>query len=347
MLTARVLNRTLLRRQHLLERVNAPVPETVEHLVGLQAQDVLPPYVGLWARLDGFDPHGLSRLLEERALSRIVLMRGTIHLVTAADCLGLRPLLQDRLERLMKTADWYRRCADVDRGVLVSAASEALEDGPLDGKALGAALATRFPGHTSGDLVNMVRLLMPLLQTPPRGLWKRTGSPTYALAADWHGAPLVPYDPADVVRRYLRAFGPATAADVTTWSGLTGIRSVLAGMPDELVEHEDEHGRTLYDLAGLPLADADEPAPVRLLGKYDNLWLSHADRSRVTEPGRRAAWTGLNGGTGATVFVDGMLEGLWRQVNGRVEVELFRRLTRAERAGLDAEVAALEELLAR
>lgn len=347
MLTARVLNRTLLKRQHLLERTTVPVPDLVEHLVGLQAQDTLPPYVGLWARLEGFDPHDLSRLLEQRAVSRIVLMRGTIHLVTTADCLGLRPLLQERLEQLMKGADWFRRCADVDRGELTAAASEALGAGPLDVRALGVALAERFPGHAPGDLVNTVRLLLPLLQTPPRGLWKRSGLPTYAHAESWHGSPLVAHDPADVLRRYLRAFGPASAADVTTWSGLTGIRSLLAGMSDELVEHRDEQGRTLYDLEGLELAAADEPAPVRLLGKYDNLWLSHADRSRVTEPGNRAAWTGRNGGTGATVFVDGMLEGLWREVDGRVEVELFRTLTRAETAELEAEVAALEGFLAR
>ena len=106
-------------------------------------------------------------------------------------------------------------------------------------------------------------------------------------------------------------------------------------------------GRTLLDLDGLALADPDAPAPVRLLGKYDNLWLSHADRTRTTEPAKRQRWMGRNGGAGNTVFVDGMLEGLWRLDGDRVEVELFRRLTREEQAGLDAEVAALESFLAR
>jgi hypothetical protein len=118
-------------------------------------------------------------------------------------------------------------------------------------------------------------------------------------------------------------------------------------MSDELVRLSCEDGRARVDLEGLAMADPDEPAPVRLLGKYDNLWLSHADRTRIAEPDKRQRWMGRNGGVSSTVFVDGMLEGLWRQEGERVEVELFRKLTRAEQADLDAEVAALEQFLAR
>jgi hypothetical protein len=134
---------------------------------------------------------------------------------------------------------------------------------------------------------------------------------------------------------------------MATWSGLTGLRAAFDALTGELRTYADEAGRTLLDLEGLPIAEEDVPAPVRLLGKYDNLWLSHADRARVAEPAKRRRWMGRNGGVGSTVFVDGMLEGLWRQVGDHVEVELFRTLTGAEKAELDAEVAALEELLAR
>jgi hypothetical protein len=346
-LTSRVLNRTLLKRQHLLERVGASPSELVEDLVGLQAQDTQPPYVGLWSRLADFDPLELSALLEQRQASRILLMRGTIHLVTAADCLGLRPVLQEMLERQMRGAEFFGHCSDIPRDVLASAVREALDHEPVSARMLGTTLAERFPGHRPGHLANTARILQPLVQTPPRGLWKRGGPPAYVHAEDWHGAALAAPDPAELVRRYLRAFGPAAAADITTWSGLTGLRPVLEGMREELVTHTDEAGRTLLDLPGLPVADPDEPAPVRLLGKYDNLWLSHAARTRVTEPEKRKRWMGRNGGTGNTVFVDGLLEGLWRQVEDRVEVELFRELTRTERADLDAEVAALETFLLR
>lgn len=346
-LTHRVLNRTLLRRQHLLERTDSPASEVVEHLLGLQAQDTQPPYVGLWSRVEGFDPAELTGLLESRRASRILLMRGTIHLVTAADCLGLRPLLQDMLERQVRSTAFFGHCADIPREELVTAAREILDHDPVNARALGAALADRFPGYDPGHLANTTRILLPLVQTPPRGLWKRSGSPAYVHAEDWHDAPFRAHDLADVVRRYLRAFGPATAADVTAWSGLTRLRPVLDSLSEELIRYVDDTGRTLLDLDGLPLADGDEPAPVRLFGTYDNLWLSHADRARTTEPEKRRRWMGRNGGTGNPVFVDGMLEGLWRASGDRVEVELFRRLTGTERSELDAEVNGLEELLGR
>ena len=347
MLTPRVLNRTLLDRQHLLGRISAPATDVVEHLVGLQAQDTQPPYIGLWSRLEGFDPSELSDLLESRRASRILLMRSTIHLVTAADCLALRPVLQGMLERQIRGTEFFGHCADIPREDLVEAAAAVLGPDPVNVRELGAALAQRFPGHRPGHLANTVRVLLPLVQAPPRGVWKRSGGPAYVQAEQWHGAPLAPIALTDLVRRYLRAFGPATAADIATWSGLTGLRPVLDELAGELRTYKDDAGRTLVDLEGLPVADEDEPAPVRLLGKYDNLWLSHADRTRVAEPDKRQRWMGRNGGVGNTVFVDGMLEGLWRQVDDRVEVELFRRLTRAERAELDAEVAGLEQLLAR
>jgi hypothetical protein len=346
-LTVPVLNRTLLQRQHLLRRTATTPTQMIEHLVGLQAQDTQPPYIGLWSRLDTFDPADLTGLLESRAVSRILLMRGTIHLVTAEDCLGLRPLLQDRLERLHAGTDFFGHCADIPREHLVAAVRDVLGPEPVDVRTLGADLAARFPGHDPRDLANNARVLLPLVQAPPRGQWKRSGGPAYVHAEDWHDASMEPHDLTAVVRRYLLSFGPAAPSDITTWSGLTGLKPVLDSMADELVRYTDESGRILVDLAGLPLADADEPAPVRLLGKYDNLWLSHADRTRVTGPAARRRWMGRNGGTGNTVFVDGMLEGVWRQSGDHVEVELFRPLTRAEREELDAEVASLEELLAR
>jgi hypothetical protein len=186
-----------------------------------------------------------------------------------------------------------------------------------------------------------------LVQMPPRGTWKRSGAVAYEPLDDWVGAPLQEPDVPALVRRYLRAFGPATTADVTAWSGVTRLGPVLTGM-DDLARHEDEAGRTLYDVADGVLADEDAPAPVRLLGTYDNLWLAHAGRDRVTTPERRRRWMGRNGGVASVVLVDGMLEGLWRAVDGRVDVvELMRDLTRAERRELDDEVERTNELLAQ
>jgi hypothetical protein len=349
MLSERTLNRTLLQRQHLLERVPMPALDMVEHLIGLQAQDVLPPYLSLWSRVSDFDPVEISDALEDRRAVRVLLMRGTIHLVSPADCLELRPLVQGMLDKITRNSATSSEAATVPRADLAQAGREALAAGPLSLNALGDALGKSFPDYPPKALANSVREMLPLVQVPPRGLWKQTGGVVYATAESWLSRELSPEpDMREVVRRYLRAFGPASPADVTAWSRVTGMKAVFDELGDELVTYRDENGKALFDLDGLPLADPEVPAPVRLLGKYDNLWLSHADRTRVTTPDNRRRWMGVNGGVGSTVFVDGMLEGLWRTTdNGMVDVELFRKLSRRERDELDAEVAALETFLHR
>src|SRR5215469_3543055 len=122
-LSQRALNRALLDRQMLLCRTPLPsgpgrsgrVIETIEHLGGLQAQAPFPPYYGLWSRLAGFRPDDLAGLLMSRQVVRIALMRGTIHLVSARDCLMLRPLVQPVLDRGLGTL-LSRPLAGVDTG---------------------------------------------------------------------------------------------------------------------------------------------------------------------------------------------------------------------------------------
>ncbi|MGE5292727.1 MAG: DNA glycosylase AlkZ-like family protein [Micromonosporaceae bacterium] len=118
-LTRRALNRALLARQMLLEPAPLPartgraqrVIETIEHLTGLQAQAPFPPYYGLWSRLAGFRPGDLAELLVSRHVVRIALMRGTIHLVSARDCLTLRPLIQPVMDRAMTNVFGTQRTA--------------------------------------------------------------------------------------------------------------------------------------------------------------------------------------------------------------------------------------------
>jgi hypothetical protein len=345
-LSDRVLNRTLLQRQHLLERARIAPLAMVEHLLGLQAQDVLPPYLSLAARLADPDPHTLSDALDDRRAVRLLLMRGTIHLVTAEDALLLRPWVQPFLTRLARTADYGRAFPAEGHAALVAAAHDLLAAGSLTGAELGERLAAAGPGLTASHATALAKTLTPLVQLPPRGTWGRSGGQVYLPLEAWLGRPLVEPDPGEVVRRWLRAYGPATPADVTAWSGVTGQRAVFTALGDELVRYQDERGRVLFDLAGLAVAEADVPAPVRLLGVYDNLWLSHHERTRVTTPEGRHAWMGPNGGMDATVFVDGMLEGLWRRTpGGAVDVRLLRALTRSEQAELDDEVARVEKLL--
>jgi hypothetical protein len=346
-LSRRRLNRTLLRRQHLLERAPMSVPELTAHLIGLQAQENLPPYFSLQARLTHFDPYDVSRGLEERTLVRLLTMRGTIHLLTPEDALTLRRWVQPRMEQEMRTSQNTRPALGVDRAAFDRTVAEVLADGPLPQRALSAALAERFPDVPPAALGQLARVTMPLAQLPPRGKWKEPGGVVYHLVDRWLERPLLDPDPEEVVRRYLRAFGPGTAADVTAWSGVTRLGPVVTAMTD-LVRHEDDAGKVLYDVPHGVVADEDTPAPARLLGCYDNVWLSHAGRDRVTDPENRKQWMGVNGGTANALFVDGMLEGLWRVADGRVEVvEVHRALTRAERSELDEEITRVEALLAR
>jgi hypothetical protein len=159
------------------------------------------------------------------------------------------------------------------------------------------------------------------------------------------GRAMTQVDVPELVRRYLRAFGPATASDMTTWSRVTRLGPVFASMREELVAVPCEDGRTRYDVPGAPYAAGDRHAPVRLLGTYDNLWLSHSDRDRIAPADARSRWMGSNGGVANTVFVDGFLAGLWRRRDGRVELEVPGRLTEPQRAELHDEVARLERIL--
>jgi Winged helix DNA-binding domain len=346
-LTRRRLNRTLLHRQHLLGRTHMEPHEMVHHLVGLQAQENLPPYLSLAARLDDFDPLVVSEGLDKRSLVRMTVMRGTIHLLTADDALSLRQWTQPVQDRERKVSQNTRPALHLDTDEVNAAIRKALLDGPLSMKALGEALAGSFPDVKPNTLAHLARVNQPLAQLPPRGMWKESGGVVYQYVDRWLGQPLADPDPEEIVRRYLRAFGPASATDVGAWSGLTRLAGLLTGM-DDLVQHEDENGKPLFDVPDGELADVDVPAPVRLLGAYDNVWLSHAARDRVTDPEKRNSWMGLNGGVAMTLFVDGWMEGLWRVEDGRpTVVSMLRKLTKAEQSQLDEEFDRVTDLLSR
>ena len=346
-LTRKRLNRTLLHRQHLLERVSTTVTSMSRHLVGLQAQENLPPYLSLAARLTDFDPYDVTRALEDKTLVRLLVMRGTIHLITRNDALTLRQWTRPVHDREIKVSQTIGSAREIDRDAFDKAVTGLLADGPIPQKALGLALAEQFPGYTPTQLGQLARSTHALAQLPPRGSWKGSGGVVYQPVDAWLEGDVVEPDVPAIVRRYLRAFGPASAADATAWSGVTGLAALMKGM-DDLERHEDENGKVLYDVPGAPSADAETPAPVRLFGYYDNVWLSHAGRDRVTDPEKRKAQQGPNGAAAAPILVGGWLEGLWRVADGRVEiVSILRKLTKAEQSELDDEIARVEALLAR
>ena len=344
-LSVRDLNRTLLARQHLLARTTMPALAMVEHLVGLQAQENLPPYLSLAARIEGFDPVELSDALERREAVRLLAMRGTIHVLTPDDALALRPWVQPALDQVSKGNQMNKPARHVPVEDIVAETRRLLGRGPLPVKELGTRLARAFPDAPAAALGHLARERAPLVQLPPRGLWRASGGVVYDTVENHLGRPSTEIDVRELVRRYLRAFGPATAADMTAWSRVTRLGPVFTSMADELEVVETEDGKRLYDAPGAAVLDGSAPAPVRLLGAYDNVWLSHADRGRIVPEEARGRWAGSNGGVGNTVFVDGFMAGLWWWRDDRVVLDLFRPLSGAERRGLDDEVGRVSALL--
>ncbi len=339
-LSRQTLNRALLARQLLLRRAEMPVHDAVAHLYGLQAQAPNPPYLALWNRLAGFAPEELSQLITDRRAVRIALMRSTIHLVTAEDCLALRPVLQAAHDRGF-AAGYGRRLTGLDLDAVAAHGRELVEQQPRTFAELGGLLAERFPGYDADALAPVVRTRVPLVQVPPRGLWGSSGQAAHTSAESWLSAGLAAPDPARMVLRYLAAYGPASVQDVQAWSGLTRLKEVVAGLRPQLVTFRDERGVELFDLPDAPRPDAAEPAPLRLLGEFDTVLLSHADRTRIiSDEHRRRVFT-INGIIKATVLADGFVAGTWRIERGRaaatLRVEPFVQLSAVQRAALGEE----------
>jgi hypothetical protein len=311
-LSLRALNRATLDRQLLLRRSNRSVTETLEHLVGMQAQTPHTAYTGLWTRLEGFRPEELSELMVERAVVRMALMRGTIHLVTARDAWGLRPLIQPLLDRVHRS-QFRRRLEGVDLDAVIEMGRVFVDVEPRTFKALGDHLLTRWPDGDRAGLEQAVRAGVPLVQVPPRGLWGRSGPVAHTSIEQWLGkrpADLLTID--TMVGRYLGAFGPASVMDAQAWCGLTKLREVFERLRPQLRAFRDEKGRELFDLPDAPRPDPETPAPPRFLYDFDNLLLSHADRSRAIAP--ELIQRGLATRTQESIntfTVDGFVAGSW------------------------------------
>jgi hypothetical protein len=342
-LTTQQLNRASLARQYLLERCTAAADATLEHLVGLQAQEPQEPYVGLWSRLNGFEPPELVALLQDRDAVRTALMRRTLHLLTSRDALALRPLHQPMLvTRMLSTL--RRRLPGVDLDELAELARPLFEEEPRGVTEVARLLADRWPDVAPRDLGDALSSLLPLVQVPPRGIWRRDGSARQTTIECWLGRPLdQPGTSAEeIVLRYLAAYGPASSADVRAWSGLTGMREALQRLRPELRTFRDERGRELFDIPDGTLPDAGTPAPPRFLPAFDNAVLGFDDRSRIIDDAHRQ----LSVAGARFVLVDGRVAATWTTDGDIDDLTLRARALRPlRRADRDAVVAEGESLL--
>lgn len=360
------LNRALLARQHLLERRDGPALDVVEHLVGQQAQNAWSPYVGLWSRVAGFRHAELADAFWDRTVTRIAVMRGTIHLVTPRDALLLPGLMTPLYERdLRVNAQHSAALRTVDVAAVTAAARTLVEDEPRVTTELGRLLAERWPSVAPGTLAYAARGTLPLVQVPPRGVWGRSGATTWTTADAWFGTPSADLSDPDVaaaeverlVLRYLCAFGPASVADVQSWSGLAGLRAVVDGLGDRLVRYRADPApgaarqRELLDVPDGLLPDPQTPAPVRFLPDYDNVLLGHADRTRIIAPEHRPRLASPNGVVPATFLLDGRVAGTWAVARTRgkpatITVRPFAPVTAADRDLIEAEAHGLVRFMA-
>jgi hypothetical protein len=336
-LTVRDLNRATLARQLLLQRRRLPVVQALERLAGLQAQWAPAPYVGLWTRVEGFRRETLERALLREEAVRAVLMRGTVHLVSRQD--------YGALGSAVALPPWVRPES--------AAIAERVHDSLLE---FGREPRTRAEvltwlrerhgiDHDGGaGLWYALRTVGRITHCPASGAWKQPSETRYLLIDHEQVDPLPARE--HLVRRYLRAFGPATRADIAEWSGLR-VRDFEPALEalEPLRRFRDERRRELLDLPRAPLPAGDSPAPVRFLPRFDNLVLSHADRTRVIADDHRRTVIHGGGMVEATFLVDGFVAGLWRVEAGRVRVEPFSPLPRVWRREVEDEAARLEAWL--
>ncbi|MFF0815442.1 winged helix DNA-binding domain-containing protein [Rhodococcus sp. NPDC003318] len=343
-LDTRELGRATLARQFLLEQSSDSVEEVTRHLYGLQAQSPTAPYFALRARVAGFRPADLSRLIEDRTVVRIALMRGTVHAVTASDALELRPWVQPLMTADLRTNTQYAKAlAGCDTAAVASCSRALLEDTPMTPAALRPRLAERWPDRDPAALAHAVRALLPLVQLPPRGVWGRSGQPVCTTLERWSGRSLATPDPERILLRYLASYGPASVADAQAWSGLTRLGEIAERLRTRLRVFTGPDGAELFDLPDAPRPGGDAPAPVRILAPFDSALLGHADRSRILRDDLRRVVFTVNGIVKPVVLVDGQVAGYVTLTSAKrtaaIEVTPLRRLPRRALRAIETEAS--------
>ncbi len=344
-LTLRDLNRALITRQLLLAPALLTVPEVIAHLGGLQAQQAAPPYVGLWTRLPNFQRDDLARLIKDHTVVKATWIRATLHLVTAADYRRFRTTLQPALAGASASIT-QRRGVELDIDSILAEAQRFIGEQPRTFAEITAHFSELMPDTDIGSIRYTVRTHLPLVQVPTETRWSYPGNPQFTLAESWLGQPIDDQDYLrDLIFRYLAAFGPATTADMQSWSGFGKLKEVVDKLKPELVVYRDEKKRELFDLPNLPLPGGDLPVPVRFLPEFDNILLSHNQRQRIVadEDRKRVYLPALR--VAATLLIDGFVGGVWKVEKAKgtatLTIEPFAPLTPSQRRDLTDEAEQL------
>jgi hypothetical protein len=348
-LSRNALNRALLARQMLLQREETTASIAVERLVGMQAQQPQPPFVGLWTRLIRFERADLLNSLRAREIVRVTMMRGTLHLMSAADYRAFRTTLQPMLTSGMN-AILRERVAALDMQALLETARRHFGASPSNFTALRGTLMAAFPHGEERAMGYAVRTNLPVVAVPDDSAWGFPADPDFTLAERWLGAPPDAVERPDaLVLRYLAAFGPATPADFQAWSGLAGSKPLFEGLRPRLRVFKDERQRDLFDLPEAPRPLEGTLTPVRFLPGFDNAILAHADRTRIIADEHRPRVTTKNLLVLPTFLVDGFVAGAWKcersKKTARLTISPFARLARAAKSELTREAESLARFI--
>jgi hypothetical protein len=337
-LTLRELNRATLARQLLLERKRLSATAVIERLVGMQAQWPRAPYIGIWTRTTSFRREALERELRSAAVVKATVMRQTLHLVTRRDYALLRAALSEtnfpeRSAVAERLAPWVRALAAAGPVIRGEALAHLEREHGLTGvEARRAWRGARVRAH--------------VVHHHETALWRARPAGRFFALEDPED-----HDPtearAEILRRYLAAFGPASRRDIGAWT-MMHVPEIARALErlEPLRRFRDESGRELLDVPRAPLPAGDTPAPVRFLPKWDNVLLAFADRTRVLPEQYRKKVIRMNGDVAQTFLLDGFVAGIWRFENGRVVLEPFSPLSRSVQRELADEAERLAAFLA-
>jgi Winged helix DNA-binding domain len=337
-LTLRELNRATLARQLLLERKRLGPAAVIERLVGMQAQWPPAPYVGIWTRTTSFRREALERLLVNASVVKATVMRQTLHLVTRRDYALMRAAMSET--NFPSQSETAKRLAPAMRTLAAA--------GPVTRQEALAHLEQKhgLSGVNARRAWGVARVRAHVLHHHETALWGARPSGRFvAIEEPEEHDPLAAR--AEIFRRYLAAFGPASRRDIVAWS-MMHVPEIQRAVDrlEPLRRFRDEQGRELLDVPRAPLPDGDTPAPVRFLPKWDNVLLAWADRTRVLPEQHRKKVIRMNGDVAQTFLVDGFVAGTWRVDDGHVVVEPFAALSRSVKRELADETGRLEAFLA-
>ncbi|HEX6697173.1 MAG TPA: winged helix DNA-binding domain-containing protein [Solirubrobacteraceae bacterium] len=361
-MTTIALNRALLARQGLLERLDLPLVDAVEAVGALQAQYWPAPPAALWSRVAGFEPEALYAALDDGGLVTGTLLRATLHLVSAREHPAYAAVAAE-------AAGHHWRRTDDEPGAEVAQLLTKLRTyasrTPRSGEEIGAfveewlaehpkALSAAEADHQRELKWRPFQRWSALVRAPADGAWGTKAPSALRAAPRPRGAPKGDKALDEVVRRHLRAFGPAGPDDVAGWIGwrTPPVREAFERLGGDLERLEDEDGRALYDLPGAPRPDPETPAPPRLLAAFDSVLLAYAAKRRariLPDRHRDAVYERHNLQIRPSYLVDGLVAGTWSIEVKRREATLtlrpLERLTRAARGALVDEAEGLVRAL--